>query len=116
MLLFAALDEDMYGSDWLGEHRLPLANLVPNCLTDHCIALGARKPGNAKKYVSLGNQSGLLSLNEAGLKRQHHIDIHVKLRPVNEGSELLFSFCIRFTSSQLFTDNFDEGTQQNRLM
>lgn len=43
-LRFAVLDEDLYGSDWLGEYWLPLSRLTPDRLTDFAVPLGPKKP------------------------------------------------------------------------
>ncbi|VDP63063.1 unnamed protein product, partial [Schistosoma mattheei] len=43
-LRLAVLDEDLYGSDWLGEYRLQLSQLIPNRLTDFAVPLGPHKP------------------------------------------------------------------------
>ncbi|KAA3676649.1 uncharacterized protein DEA37_0011618 [Paragonimus westermani] len=40
----AVLDEDLYGSDWLGEYWLPLSRLTSDRLTDFSVPLGPKKP------------------------------------------------------------------------
>ncbi|CAH8585034.1 unnamed protein product [Heterobilharzia americana] len=49
-LRLAVLDEDLYGSDWLGEYRLQLSQLIPNRLTDFAVPLGPRKPVQRGEY------------------------------------------------------------------
>ncbi|KAF7262683.1 hypothetical protein EG68_00145 [Paragonimus skrjabini miyazakii] len=43
-LRLAVLDEDLYGSDWLGEYWLPLSRLTSDRLTDFSVPLGPKKP------------------------------------------------------------------------
>ncbi|CAL8071149.1 unnamed protein product [Calicophoron daubneyi] len=49
-LRLAVLDEDLYGSDWLGEYWLSLSRLPPDRLTDFAVPLGPRKPLHRGEY------------------------------------------------------------------
>ena len=52
---FSVLDEDLVGSDWLGEFRLPLCDLVPNSHLHMTVPLSPKQQVRNRKIFNFSN-------------------------------------------------------------
>nr|CAH8856762.1 unnamed protein product [Trichobilharzia regenti] len=76
-LRLAVLDEDLYGSDWLGEYRLQLSQLIPNRLTDFAVPLGPRKPVQRGEYDLACPTRGKIQLGLGYLEDRKQLYVEV---------------------------------------
>ncbi|TPP58460.1 Rabphilin-3A [Fasciola gigantica] len=76
-LRLAVLDEDLYGSDWLGEYWLSLSRLTSDRLTDFAVPLGPRKPLHRGEFDLACPTRGKIQLGLRYLEEKRQLCVEV---------------------------------------